>query len=78
MRGHETTAELKDGDVVSGLLIKETPSAVTLRTTVEEVVLARQDIDTLETSMKSMMPEGLLEALQDREQIELLKFLMSH
>ena len=29
-------------------------------------------------SDKSLMPEGLLEGLAEREQIELLKFLTSH
>jgi len=73
-----TTAELKDGDVISGLLVQETASAVTLRTTVGETVVARTDIDSLQTSENSLMPEGLLDTMKDREQIELLKFLMSN
>ena len=70
-----TTVETKQGDVVSGLLTAETPTAVTLRTTVGESIVAKSDIQSRSTSEQSLMPEGLLESLNDREQIELLKFL---
>jgi putative heme-binding domain-containing protein len=70
-----TTVETKQGDVVSGLLTAETATAVTLRTTTGESVVAKADILSRATSERSLMPEGLLESLNDREQIELLKFL---
>lgn len=70
-----TTVETKAGDTISGLILSETGSALTLRTTTEQVVVAKSDIAKRETSDRSLMPEGLLEALPDREQIELLKYL---
>lgn len=70
-----TTVETKSDEVISGLLVNETASAITLRTTVGESVVAKADIRERTKSQKSLMPEGLLEALPDREQIELLKFL---
>lgn len=70
-----TTVETKSDEVISGLVVNETPSAVTLRTTVGESVVPKADIKERTKSEKSLMPEGLLEALGDREQIELLKFL---
>jgi putative heme-binding domain-containing protein len=70
-----TTVETKQGDVVSGLLTSETATAVTLRTTVGETIVAKADVVSRSTSERSLMPEGLLESLNDREQIELLKFL---
>jgi len=70
-----TTVETKSDEVISGLLVNETASAITLRTTVGESVVAKADIQSRTKSQKSLMPEGLLEALPDREQIELLKFL---
>jgi putative heme-binding domain-containing protein len=73
-----TTIETKQGDVLTGLLTLETPSAVTLRTPTGESVVAKTDITTRTTSDKSLMPEGLLEPLNQREQIELLKFLTSN
>lgn len=73
-----TSVETRGGDMVSGLVVQETPSAVTVRTTVGESVIPKADIAKRETSEKSLMPEGLLESLRPREQIELLKFLTSH
>lgn len=73
-----TTVETKKGDVLSGIIIGETASALTLRTTTEPIIIAKADITKRETSDKSLMPEGLLESLADREQIELLKYLTSH
>ena len=70
-----TTVETKTDEVISGLLVNETASAITLRTTVGESVVPKADIKERTKSHKSLMPEGLLEALPDREQIELLKFL---
>ena len=70
-----TTVETKAGDTIAGLILSETGSALTLRTTTEQVVVAKSDIAKRETSDRSLMPEGLLESLPDREQIELLKYL---
>jgi putative membrane-bound dehydrogenase-like protein len=73
-----TTVETKDGESVSGLLANETTSAITLRTTAGDVVIAKADIQERVLSEKSLMPEGLLDPLTDRERIELLKFLTSN
>ncbi|MBI3418426.1 MAG: dehydrogenase [Verrucomicrobia bacterium] len=73
-----TTVENKNGDVVSGLIVNETSSALTLRTAAEQLVIAKADIKQRTTSEKSLMPEGLLQSLNDREQIELLKYLTSN
>jgi len=73
-----TIVETKSGDTVSGLIVQETTSAVTLRTTTEPRVIAKSDIVDRTTSQLSLMPEGLLESLPPREQIELLKYLTSH
>ena len=40
-------------------------------------VKVEAEIAKRETSEKSLMPEGMLESLSPREQIELLKFLTS-
>jgi putative heme-binding domain-containing protein len=70
-----TTIETKKGDVISGLIVSETQSAITLRTTAGESIVGKSEVAQRATSEKSMMPEGLLESIKDREQIELLKFL---
>jgi putative membrane-bound dehydrogenase-like protein len=73
-----TIIERRKGDVLSGLVVNESPSAITIRTATEQVVVARTDIVERTTSEKSLMPEGLLESLSDREQLELLKFLTAN
>jgi putative membrane-bound dehydrogenase-like protein len=73
-----TTVETKDDETLSGLLRAETPSAVTLRTTTGETVIPKATIKQRSIAEKSLMPEGLLESLGEREQIELLKFLTTN
>ncbi len=67
----------KDGTVVSGMLERESPEAVTIRTLTESVTIPQSDVETREVSEQSMMPAGLLEALSDKQAIDLLKFLSS-
>jgi putative membrane-bound dehydrogenase-like protein len=73
-----STLITRQGEVISGLVIRETASAVTLRTTTEEVVVAVADILRRDRSESSLMPEGQLDSLNEREQIELLKFLIQN
>jgi len=73
-----TTIETKDGESLTGLLVNETTSAVTLRTTAGESVVPKSNIQEKTVSQKSLMPEGLLDSLTEREQIELLKFLTTN
>jgi putative heme-binding domain-containing protein len=67
----------KDGSVVSGLLEKETPTTITLRTITEPVNIATGDVKEHEKLAQSLMPPGLLEALPEPKVLELLKFLLS-
>jgi putative heme-binding domain-containing protein len=73
-----TTVETRNGDVISGLVTAESSDALTIRTVTDQIVLAKKTIVQRTKSEKSMMPEGLLESLSDREQLELLKFLTSN
>jgi putative heme-binding domain-containing protein len=73
-----TTINTKGEEVLAGLVVNETTSAVTLRTTTGEKVIPKSEIQGRVLNEKSLMPEGLLETLGAREQIELLKFLTSN
>jgi putative heme-binding domain-containing protein len=70
-----TNVATKDGELVTGLLANETDTTVTIRTQTEKLTIAKDKIAKRELSEKSIMPEGLLDGLQPREQIELLKYL---
>jgi putative membrane-bound dehydrogenase-like protein len=73
-----TVVETKDGDLISGLLVNESPDAITIRTTATEEKISKSKIAKRHLSDKSLMPEGLLDTLGDREKIELLKYLTTH
>ena len=73
-----TTVETRNGDVMSGLVVSESPATLTIRTVTDQIVVAKDDIVQRRKSEKSLMPEGLLESLTDREQLELLKYLTSN
>ena len=72
-----TILELKNGETINGLVSGETPTAVTIRTPTEQRVVAKNEVSKRTLSENSLMPEGLLESLGAREQVELLKFLMA-
>jgi putative membrane-bound dehydrogenase-like protein len=72
-----TIVTKKDGSVVAGAVEKESAEAVTLRTLTESVTVPAAEITKREKLPQSLMPPGLLEALPEREVIELLKFLCS-
>lgn len=67
----------RDGTVVTGTLENEGADAVTLRTLAGPVTVPAADVAKRETLESSLMPEGILEALSERQVIELLKFLTS-
>ena len=62
-----TVVTKKDGTVVSGISDQETPTALTLRTITENVVVPKSEIKEREKLAQSLMPPGLLEALPERK-----------
>jgi putative heme-binding domain-containing protein len=70
-------AETEDGRLISGIIEKTTDSTVTMRTQTETIVVPRGEIESLTMTNQSLMPEGLLETLNERQQIELFKYLIS-
>lgn len=67
-----------DGRVVTGLVEKTTDTAITLQTPTnppKTIVVPREDIDEMELSGQSLMPEQMLETLNERQVIELFKYL---
>ena len=65
----------RDGSVVSGMIEKESDTAVLVRTMTETVTVPKSEIKSREVTTQSLMPAGLLEALPPREAVELLLFL---
>jgi putative membrane-bound dehydrogenase-like protein len=72
-----TAFTLADGRTLSGIVRKETPQAVTIRTVNDEVTVPVADIDSRKPTALSIMPDGLLDALKDDEVRDLVAYLAS-
>lgn len=66
----------KDGRTISGIMIAETPAAVTLREplAVEETI-QRDQIQSIEASKLSLMPQGLEKVIPPQDMADLLAYL---
>jgi putative membrane-bound dehydrogenase-like protein len=68
----------KDGRALTGLIAEASPQAVTLVDAKNErTVLARDRIEVLEASPVSLMPEKILDPLDDQQLCDLFSYLMA-
>lgn len=74
----QTTARLKNGQVLVGVITAEDDSAVTLKTLAGPVVTPRGEIAEMTVSEQSLMPEGLLAPWKDGDVIDLFAYLRRH
>ncbi len=69
--------KLKDGQILMGLIDKQDAGGVVLKDVVGQKHAAKQpDIESLEASPVSLMPEGLLQGLSDAELRDLFAWMM--
>src|SRR4029077_17140259 len=66
-----------DGRVITGLVLKDDGTTLTIATGNETITLPRADIDEMKLSDKSMMPDDLLKPLSDDEVRALVAYLAS-
>ena len=65
-----------DGQVITGVVAGETPTAVTLRGSENKTTtVLRVDIDDIHSTGKSLMPEGMEKVVDKRAMKNLLAFL---
>ena len=69
--------ETKDERVITGIVTKQDENAVTIVTANETVIVPRGDVKSLQQGEISMMPEGLLQALNSAEVRDLVAYLKS-
>lgn len=68
----------QSGRTLTGILAEKSPSVVVLRTAEgQQMILPRDDIESLTLSGISLMPEGLLKGLNDQEICDLFAYLRS-
>ncbi|NNC88061.1 MAG: DUF1080 domain-containing protein [Akkermansiaceae bacterium] len=71
---HDVT--LRDGTLLSGFLVKETEGAVTLRQIgADDRVVPRSEIASHKVSKQSLMPEGLIDGLNEKQVADLFSYL---
>jgi putative heme-binding domain-containing protein len=71
------TVETKDGRILVGMLRGDDANTVSLRTLAETIIVPRSDVRTIQVSEVSMMPEGLLNALDQTQLRDLFTYLAS-
>lgn len=71
----QTFVTTKEGNVVAGVVTEENEQTLTLKTLAEPVTLSKDRISKRELSPQSMMPAGLLGALQETEVRDLFLYL---
>ena len=72
-----TNVATTDGRMVSGIIREQTPTSLVVQTPNERVVLPRDEVEAIQPTATSMMPEGLLELLSTREIRDLFAYLAS-
>jgi putative heme-binding domain-containing protein len=70
--------KLKDGGVLSGFLVSETPKALTIRQIgADERAIPRARILSHDISRRSLMPEGLIDGFGEKQVADLFSYLQS-
>jgi putative heme-binding domain-containing protein len=65
-----------DGRVLNGLVISRDANRLVLRTATEEVTVSEEDVEQVDESSLSAMPDGLLQTLSPTQVAELIAYLM--
>jgi putative heme-binding domain-containing protein len=71
-----TVLALKDGRVLTGLVMARNNQTLTLRTPTETRAVALADVEESRVSPLSLMPDGLLQSLSDAQVRDLFAYLM--
>ena len=70
------TLTTRSGKVLTGIITSETGSSITLKRAENQTdVVLRQDIEEIQSTGVSLMPEGLEKSITIEEMADLLKFL---
>lgn len=72
-----STIVLVDGRVLNAIVGDTMGSTLTVQTPTERLVISRSDIEQIRKSEQSLMPDGLLDTLPNKEIADLIAYLMS-
>lgn len=71
-----SVVNLKDGRSLNCFITAQTERTLTVQTMTEKLALDRQEVESVEESSLSLMPEGLLETLDAKQRRDLIAYLM--
>jgi putative heme-binding domain-containing protein len=69
--------ETKDDRVITGIVTKQDAAAVTIATATEILTIPKTDVQSLQESQLSLMPEGLIQSMSDADVRDLVAYLKS-
>ncbi|MDP6928075.1 MAG: FG-GAP-like repeat-containing protein, partial [Planctomycetota bacterium] len=72
-----SVVEMKDGRAITGRISAQNESALTIQTQTEQIVVDRSEVAALQTLPISLMPEGQLQSLTDKDARDLIAYLAS-
>ncbi len=67
---------LKDGRVITGVVVSETEQTLVIQTDKEQLSVARDDVEETKNTGKSLMPDGMLDTLTPEQVRDLFGFIM--
>jgi putative membrane-bound dehydrogenase-like protein len=67
---------LKNGRVLTGIVVEPTERTLGVRTQTEKIKLDRDEVDSIRPTAESLMPEGLLMSLSNEQVRDLMAYLM--
>jgi putative heme-binding domain-containing protein len=67
--------ETTSGRILTGLIVERTPARLTLQSATDRVTIPAEEIDAVQTSEASIMPEGQLETLTKEQVRDLVAYL---
>ena len=72
---YQPSVIVADGRVITGIVVSQNPAAVTVQTATEQIVVPRDEIEQIQLSQQSMMPDDLLKPLSKPEVRALVAYL---
>lgn len=72
-----STFVLADGRIVTGIIQNQNDRTITVNTPEGSHVIDRHDLDDVTPSEKSLMPDGLLQGMTDKQILDLVGYLTS-
>lgn len=67
---------LKDGRVITGVIVSETEQTLMIQTDKEQLSVSRGDVEESRNTGKSLMPDGMLDTLTEDQVRDLFGFMM--